>query len=100
METSSTDRGEKTSDFFLKHYDQSQHTHAYKLVEYGSEQAQIEYLRNENPNNDEEKNTCEDIGGTGTLHQPINVVHQQGYKQNVYDVFDTKTYHVLFMLTD
>ena len=74
----------------LKQYDKGQNAHAYQFVEDRTEQLHLQNIAHKEPYDDEDHDADEHIQRAALLHQAIDVVEQQGDKDDVDDVFYAK----------
>ena len=81
------------ANLFLKEDDERQNTDVHEVVENAAEQAHLEHLRHEKPDDDEDEYAVEDVGRTRLAHQFVDVVEQTGNGQYVDYVYYSKVYH-------
>ena len=78
------------ANIVLKQDDQSDDTHRYHFVEDGTQQAHLQDLRHEHPDDDEHQHTHERIRRTRLAHHPVAVVEHHSHQQDVNYIFYAK----------
>ena len=84
------DGDEETADVVLEQHDQGECAYADEFVEDGTEQSHLEHLGDDNPESEEDEDAIEDVERAGVAHQAVDVVEQEGDKENVDGVFDSE----------
>ena len=82
------------ADFLLKKNDERQCSHVDHVVHDAPQEAHFKHLRNEEPDNDEDEDAVEDVGGARLLHQLVDVVKNARHRHDVDEVDDAEVDHI------
>ena len=82
---------EELAYLFLEQHDDGDYTHRYQLVEDGAQQFHLKYLRHQQPYDNKDIDAYKDIERARGTHQPVDIVEQQAYQQDVDSIFYAKS---------
>ena len=79
---------QEPADVVLEQHDERDGSHLDQLVEDGPQQPHFQDLRHEQPQQDEDEHSGENLHRAGLLHELVGVVEQEGDGEYVDDIFD------------
>ena len=85
-----SDVGEELANLILEQNQQGDGTDADDTIQQRPQQAHLQNLGDEQPEDDEEEHTKEDVQRARFLHQAVGIVQENGYQQDVYEVFEAE----------